>query len=147
LSFAKRHSMWLSLLIFDLDLFKKINDHYGHQNGDKVLVGVTEAVSSILRTEDLLARYGGEEFAIIAPGTNYEGGLALGQRVRLRVENEAIIPEESSGKVIKTTVSVGVASVAPGFAGEPDAVVAATDANLYEAKHSGRNNVVCSLLR
>jgi two-component system cell cycle response regulator len=147
LSFARRHSMWLSLLIFDLDLFKKINDLYGHQNGDQVLLGVTDTVSSILRTEDLLARYGGEEFAIIAPGTSYEGGLALGQRVRQRVENEAIIPDEGSGKVIKTTVSIGVTSVAPGFAGEPTAVIAAADANLYEAKQSGRNKVVCSLLR
>jgi two-component system, cell cycle response regulator len=147
LSFTRRHSIWLSLLIFDLDNFKKINDVYGHQNGDHVLVSVTGAVSSILRTEDLLARYGGEEFTIIAPGTNYEGGLALGQRVRERVESEAIIPEESSGKVIKVTVSVGVIAVAPGFAGEPAAVIAAADGNLYEAKHGGRNNVVCSLLR
>jgi two-component system, cell cycle response regulator len=147
LSFARRHSIWLSLVIFDLDNFKKINDVYGHQNGDHVLVSVTGAVSSILRTEDLFARYGGEEFTIIAPGTNYEGGLALGQRVRQRVENESIIPEESSGKVIKITVSVGVTVVAPGYAGEPAAVIAAADGNLYEAKHGGRNNVVCSLLR
>ena len=147
LSFTRRHSIWLTLLIFDLDNFKKINDVYGHQNGDQVLVSVTGAVSSILRTEDLFARYGGEEFTIIAPGTNYEGGLALGQRVRQRVESEAIIPEESSGKVIKTTVSVGVTAVAPGFAGEPAAVIAAADGNLYEAKHGGRNKVVCSLLR
>jgi two-component system, cell cycle response regulator len=147
LSFAKRHSMWLSLLIFDLDLFKKINDLYGHQNGDQVLVSVTDTVSSILRTEDLLARYGGEEFTIIAPGTNYEGGLALGQRVRQRVENGAIIPAEGSDKVMKTTVSVGVASVSPGFAGDSAAVIAAADANLYAAKQDGRNKVVCSLLR
>lgn len=146
-SFAKRHSMWLSMVIFDLDEFRKINERFGHRNGDQVLVSVTGCVSSILRTEDLLARYGGEEFAIIAPGTNYEGGLALGQRVRQQVEHEAVIAEDGSGKVIKTTVSVGVAAVAPGFAGEAAAIMAAADANLHEAKQSGRNKVVCSLVR
>jgi two-component system cell cycle response regulator len=147
LSFAKRHLLWLTLLIFDLDYFKKINDVFGHQNGDRVLTGVTDAVSSILRTEDIFARYGGEEFAIIAPGTSYDGGMALGQRVRQRVENEVIFASDSSDKAIKTTVSIGVVTVAQGAAVEAAAVISAADKNLYEAKNGGRNKVVCSLIR
>jgi two-component system cell cycle response regulator len=147
LSFAKRHVLWLTLLIFDLDHFKKINDVFGHHNGDRVLTGVTDAVSTILRTEDILARYGGEEFAIIAPGTSYDGGMALGQRVRQRVENEVIFASDSADKAIKTTVSIGVVTVAQGAAVEAAGVISAADRNLYEAKNGGRNKVVCSLLR
>jgi two-component system, cell cycle response regulator len=147
LSFAKRHALWLSLLIFDLDYFKKINDVYGHRSGDQVLVGVTGAVTAILRTEDIFARYGGEEFAIIAPGTDYDGGMTLGQRVRQRVENEAILADERSDKIIKTTVSIGVVTLKQGGAVEAAAMITAADRNLYEAKGSGRNKVVCTLLR
>ncbi|MBN2188502.1 MAG: GGDEF domain-containing protein [Chitinispirillaceae bacterium] len=147
LSFAKRHLLWLTLMIFDLDHFKKINDVFGHHNGDRVLIGVTDAVSSILRTEDILARYGGEEFAIIAPGTSYDGGMALGQRVRQRVENEMVFASDSADKAMKTTVSIGVVTVAQGTAVEAAAVISAADKNLYEAKSGGRNKVVCSLIR
>jgi two-component system cell cycle response regulator len=147
LSFAKRHLLWLTLMIFDLDHFKKINDLFGHHNGDRVLTGVTDAVSSILRTEDILARYGGEEFAIIAPGTSYDGGMALGQRVRQRVENEVMFASDSADKAMKTTVSIGAVTVAQGAAVEAPAVISAADKNLYEAKSEGRNRVVCSLLR
>jgi two-component system, cell cycle response regulator len=149
ISFAKRHSIWLSLLIFDLDHFKKINDTYGHRNGDLVLTGITSSVSSLLRTEDVFSRYGGEEFAIIAPGTNYEGGLALGQRVCQRVEKEVIIADEncSTDKAIKTTVSIGVATLGPGAAVEAAGMISTADRSLYEAKNGGRNKVVCTLLR
>ena len=146
LSFTKRHHMWLSLLIFDLDHFKKINDVYGHRNGDRLLTRVANAVYTILKTEDFFARYGGEEFAIIASGTNYERGMDLGQRVRQRVENEAIIADDYHDKTIKTTASIGVVTVAHDAAAEAAALISAAEKNLSEAKSSGRNKVVCTLM-
>jgi diguanylate cyclase (GGDEF)-like protein len=146
LSFARRQRLWFTLIVYDFDHFKNINDSFGHQTGDQVLIGVSDAVSSIIRTEDVLARYGGEEFAIIAPGTNYQGGLDLAGRVLQRVEKLTIVAADGSDRIIKVTVSIGTASVTPGSAVEPDRVISLTDRNLYEAKHGGRNRVVGSLI-
>jgi len=147
LSFARRHKIWFTLMIFDLDHFRKINDAFGHRIGDQVLINVAGSVLSILKTEDHLARYGGEEFAIIAPGTNDEGSLALAQRVLKRVESGAIIAADGSDKIIKVTVSIGATTVTPGSAVEPATVISAAEGNLSEAKHSGRNRVVGSLIK
>jgi two-component system cell cycle response regulator len=147
LSFARRHTMWLSLLLFDLDQFQKINDTFGHRNGDRLLADIAGAVLSLLRTEDSLARYGGEEFAVIAHGANYEGGMALANRVLKRVESEAIIAADGTDRIIRTTASIGFAAVTPAMAVEAAAVIAAAEDNLGEAKRGGRNRIVGTLLR
>jgi diguanylate cyclase (GGDEF)-like protein len=147
LTFAQKHKIWFTLMIFDLDNFRKINDAFGHRTGDQVLINVAGSVLSILKTEDHLSRYGGEEFAIIAPGTNDEGGLVLAQRVLKRVESGAIIAADGSNKIIKVTVSIGATTVTPGSAVEPATVISAAEGNLHEAKRSGRNRVVGSLIK
>lgn len=144
LSFARRHHIPFTLLLLDLDYFKKINDTYGHRTGDQVLVTTTEIVAATIRTEDLLARYGGEEFAVIAQGTNAEGGTTLAERIRERIAETEIPLADESGKFIKVTTSIGVTTVLPGVAAQPEAVVSAADKNLYRAKEAGRNRVVAS---
>jgi two-component system, cell cycle response regulator len=146
LSFARRHKLWFTLIIFDLDHFKKINDTFGHKTGDEVLKNITASVQSLIRSEDVIARYGGEEFAVIAPGTNYEGGCTLGQRIRKKVENETVTAADGSGKSINVTVSVGFATLTPGILMEPADLIAAADKCLYEAKRGGRNCVIGSLI-
>ena len=140
LSYARRHGAPLTLLIFDLDHFKRINDTYGHPAGDQVLQAVVAAVSDRLRSEDLLARYGGEEFTVVARGITDIGGLALGERLRREVEELRVLAPD--GERIPVTISVGAATV-PGESGAgADAVLALADENLYEAKRRGRNQVV-----
>jgi two-component system, cell cycle response regulator len=147
LSFAKRHALWFTLMIFDLDHFKNINDTFGHQAGDQVLKNVATSVCSMIRTEDIIARYGGEEFAIIAPGTDYAGGLKLGQRVLARVENDTeTVATRPPGSKIKVTVSIGFATVKPGTAVEPAKLIAIADENLYTSKNEGRNCSTGSLM-
>lgn len=139
ISFAKRHGSSVSLLLFDLDRFKRVNDTWGHQAGDLVLKAVAEAVQDRLRGEDLLARWGGEEFAVIARGIGSLGGLALGERLRREVEKLRIVTPE--GDHIPVTISVGVAT-ATGQAGvDVEELVARADRNLYLAKNKGRNRV------
>ncbi|MCP4600645.1 MAG: diguanylate cyclase [Proteobacteria bacterium] len=144
LSFALRHKIPFTLLLLDIDFFKKVNDTYGHRTGDKVLVAVTDAIASTIRTEDVLARYGGEEFAVIAQGTNLEGGRALGERIRKNVADKYVTAANDTEDVVRVTVSTGVTTVPPGLARKPEVVVSAADKNLYKAKESGRNKTIAS---
>lgn len=131
----------LSLLMIDLDHFKRVNDTHGHQVGDEVLREVARAVMGAVRADiDVAARYGGEEFAVIAVGVDAEGAEALAERIRRRVARARVL----TGKcVVSVTVSIGVAT--PGTSGdEADgaaALVARADRRLYEAKRGGRNQV------
>ena len=145
-SFAKRHKIPFTLLMLDVDFFKKVNDTYGHRTGDQVLVSVTGAIQETIRTEDVLARYGGEEFAVLAQGTGLEGGKALGERIRKQVEN-TIICSLNDATEFRATVSIGVATLLPGVVASPEALVSLADKNLYEAKESGRNRVVFGALQ
>ncbi len=147
LSFARRHQIFCTLAMFDIDHFKKVNDTYGHRAGDKVLIGVTEAVNKMIRTEDVLARYGGEEFAVIAQGTDFKGGAALGERIRECVAQQKVNIAKGGELILQVTVSVGVATISPTKEIEPSAVVSAADANLYQAKNKGRNRVVATLVK
>jgi len=122
----------LSLAVLDLDHFKHINDTFGHLAGDEVLRDVAGAMASHVRDVDIVARYGGEEFAVVLPNCPSEGALLVVERVR-----EAIA---SSARVTKVTASVGVATVA-GEASDGEALMAAADEALYEAKRSGRDRV------
>ncbi len=140
ISFSRRHETQLSLLLLDIDFFKKVNDTYGHQAGDAVLVEMSAAISSNLRAEDVFARYGGEEFAVILRGIDIENAYHVGERFRVIVQSLRI---EFGNQVIPITVSVGAASLEGcGEDADSEALIAATDRRLYIAKRGGRNRVV-----
>jgi diguanylate cyclase (GGDEF)-like protein len=144
LSFATRHKTALSLLMFDLDYFKKINDTFGHQAGDLTLISVTKAVKKTLREEDFFARYGGEEFIIIARDIGLKGAMAFGERIRKIIEKEQIIYDNNTK--IPVTVSIGVTTLLNGKSIDATSFLKAVDANLYKAKQNGRNRVIASAL-
>jgi diguanylate cyclase (GGDEF)-like protein len=139
LSFARRHKADVSLAFFDVDHFKKVNDTYGHQGGDAVLVSLANAIRGMIRNEDVFARYGGEEFALILRGIDGNGAAIVGERLRERVEAMRVNFE---GRVLTVTVSVGCASFAELDEKTPEALVSTADKRLYAAKHAGRNRVI-----
>jgi two-component system, cell cycle response regulator len=131
---AAREGQLLSIGMCDIDHFKRVNDTYGHQVGDDVLCGFVQRIQSRLRGYDHLGRYGGEEFLVITPGASGAAGTELYQRLCEGVADGDI--QTRSGNVT-LTVSIGVAQ----GAGEDamDAILAAADSSLYDAKHNGRN--------
>lgn len=135
---ALRYARPLSLVMFDLDHFKKVNDTYGHMAGDYVLKTVATVVRSRIRDDDAFARYGGEEFALLLPETPKATAAQLAETIRASVANTQFIFED---RVIPVTVSMGVADVVPELR-TPHQLVKAADARLYEAKRGGRNRVV-----
>jgi diguanylate cyclase (GGDEF)-like protein len=145
-SFARRHHIPFTLIILDIDFFKKVNDTYGHRTGDVALVTVTESIRQTIRAEDVLARYGGEEFAVLALGTNLKGGERLAERIRVRIAEQSIRALDHENQVFRVTASFGVATLPGGVEAEPEAVVSLADRNLYRAKEAGRNQIVASSL-
>lgn len=137
-AYAKRHKSMLSLVMFDVDFFKRVNDTYGHLAGDAVLVHLARIAQATIRTEDVLARYGGEEFAVICRGIALLNAGVLGERLRARVEQENF---DYQGTRLPLTISVGVAALPEARAATPSELVRDTDKALYEAKRSGRNRV------
>lgn len=135
-AYARRHKTALSVVIFDVDFFKRVNDTYGHLAGDAVLVHLARITQSTIRTEDVLARYGGEEFAIICRGTPLLNAGILAERLRARVEQETF---NVQGTRLPVTISVGVAALPEANATTPLELVRDADAALYDAKRSGRN--------
>lgn len=136
---ARRTGSQLSLILFDLDHFKRLNDTFGHQAGDMVLRSATKAVCKVLRTTDVVARYGGEEFAVIAPGTDLAGAIASAERMRQCLESVAVL---YNGRKLRISASFGVAAVEnPEHLRSVEQLVEVADACLYEAKHAGRNCV------
>jgi diguanylate cyclase (GGDEF)-like protein len=134
--FAVRHGKQMALLFIDIDHFKKINDTYGHQAGDAVLTGVARVMMTTIRAEDVLARYGGEEFAIICREIELGGAEALARRLCAAVGSGRF---EYNGQIIPVTVSIGAA--VDKSIEQPQALIAAADAAMYEAKRTGRNRV------
>jgi diguanylate cyclase (GGDEF)-like protein len=125
----------LSLVLFDLDHFKRVNDKCGHQVGDLVLRRTADAVRVHIRTTDLPARIGGEEFAILLPGTDAEGAVTFAENLRRAIRREVIV----EGVRWPTTASFGVAEVREGMSIET--LVGAADGALYQAKTDGRDRV------
>lgn len=138
LSRCQRYGRDLSLIIFDIDHFKNINDSYGHLAGDAVLKQLAELVKANIRREDFLARYGGEEFAIILPEIDHPSAMVMAEKVRSLVEAEKFKFEKIT---IPVTISLGV-TTHEGSLGEALDFIKEADQNLYEAKRSGRNKVV-----
>lgn len=139
-----REARPLALLLIDVDFFKPFNDNYGHQAGDECLKAVARALSQTLhRPSDLAARYGGEEFAVILPGTDEAGALAVAEALRAAVQQMGIAHRYSEVAPV-VTISVGLACATPkpgdetGFIG----LLKDADAALYRAKSEGRNRVV-----
>ena len=141
LSRAKREDGRLSVGMCDLDHFKKVNDTYGHQAGDEVLIAFTQCIQANLRDYDCVGRYGGEEFIVIATGSIGKSGDSLYERLRARTADTQI---KTKAGTVSITVSFGVATGAGHST--PDAMLAAADAALYQAKADGRNRVAYSAL-
>lgn len=136
---TRRYGRPLSVLLFDVDRFKAINDGHGHPCGDFVLRALADRVRPLVRAEDLLARYGGEEFALALVEADHGAALAAGERVRAAVAAE---PFAWEGVSVRVTVSVGVATSDGSGDGGPAVLLKAADDRLYEAKRGGRNRVV-----
>lgn len=136
---SKRYQRDFSLIIFDIDYFKKVNDTYGHPMGDRVLGAIARAAEQTVREADIIARYGGEEFAIILPETDFMSTNAVAERLRSNIEHLDI---EVDGTTIKVTVSVGYTSYRHNIkAQEKGTIIKMADSALYIAKQSGRNRV------
>jgi diguanylate cyclase (GGDEF)-like protein len=132
----------LSLILGDIDYFKRYNDTYGHQAGDECLRQVARAMNrAVKRAPDLVARYGGEEFAIILPNTESEGAMQVAYAVREAVGMLKIEHSQSSVNEY-VTLSLGVACTVPDREHSPDILVAAADKAMYEAKARGRNRII-----
>lgn len=131
---ARRYSYSLSIILFDLDNFKEINDNYGHLRGDDVLKKTADIVRTILRETDFLCRWGGEEFLILATYTDKKQAYRLAERIRKAIESTDF------GLPVRVTASFGVTDLEEDD--DIDSLLARTDKALYEAKKSGKNRVV-----
>jgi two-component system cell cycle response regulator len=136
---AVRHGRPLSLVLFDIDRFKDLNDRYGHLAGDRVLKGIATVVAREVRRDELLARYGGEEFAIVLPETTVDAAALCCERIRCDLETEAF---EYDGAALRATVSLGAAALETSDSVE--SLIARADRRLYRAKQEGRNCVVAA---
>ncbi|WP_321323059.1 diguanylate cyclase [Thiomicrorhabdus sp.] len=136
---ATRTGDHLSMIMMDIDHFKTINDTYGHSAGDKVLATFAQTISSLVRTSDLTGRIGGEEFALILARTDEQGAKQLAEKIR---QAFMAIQVEYEGQIITSSASFGVIE-ADTKAFTLDEALALSDQALYEAKHRGRNQVVC----
>lgn len=138
LAYATRHKSPLSLILFDVDHFKRVNDTHGHPAGDAVLQGLARHVLRIIRTEDVFARYGGEEFAILSRGIRLEGAQKFAERLRTAVAGYPFVHE---GTRMQVTISVGVTAVPEAAVERASDLIALADKALYDAKQGGRDRV------
>lgn len=136
---AQRYQQPLSLLLFDLDKFKQLNDQYGHLGGDSVLIELTARVRGLLRDTDWFGRYGGEEFGIVLTNTALAGAMEVAERICLAVSSKAVTFHEHS---IQSSISVGVAQLDAAGERAHEVLIGQADMALYNAKREGRNRVV-----
>jgi diguanylate cyclase (GGDEF)-like protein len=135
---SERDALPLTMIMIDVDHFKKVNDSYGHLAGDQVLVVVGENIRKPLRPNDLVARFGGEEFCVLLPETRLEHALEIAERLRERV-SKADTGSVDGQQLPKVTISLGVTEYKPGYA--LDTMIASADVAMYHAKKNGRNCV------
>jgi len=137
---SRRYRNPVSVLMLDIDFFKKVNDHYGHAAGDEALREVSAACMQSLREQDIFGRLGGEEFAIILPETNESGGVEIAERIRKNIENLTI---KASDVDFNVTMSIGLAQFSPQIKPNQTAVdlLQVADLALYQSKENGRNRV------
>ena len=139
---ASRYGRPLTLILFDVDFFKKVNDGYGHPAGDAVLKQIANYVAQTVRASDLAARYGGEEFAIILPETDARDAVVLAERIRRGIE-ALEIDVGSQMPRLRVTVSLGLSGLKPGASEQTQSeLIEAADKALYAAKSGGRNRLV-----
>jgi diguanylate cyclase (GGDEF)-like protein len=137
---ARREAHGLTLMMIDVDHFKRYNDTYGHPAGDLALKLVARALEQVVhRPGDLVARYGGEEFVVIMPATRNEGAEVVAGRILQRIREEAIPHTGEEGG--RLSISIGIATLMPAAKSTPESLVTAADAALYRAKRSGRNRM------
>lgn len=137
-SAAVRHNEALAVVMLDIDYFKRINDAEGHHGGDDVLREITRRFKRVVRGEDVVGRWGGEELLVIVAHTDLEGAYGLAERVRLVVADEPFVLGDHQRVV---TISAGCAA---GPRGDTDELIGRADDALYQAKNSGRNQVIRS---
>jgi two-component system cell cycle response regulator len=138
LAMARNCAADLSVILLDVDLFKKINDTFGHQAGDDALIVVAHILKDLARAMDTVARIGGEEFALLLPDTNRLGTAVLAERIRAAIEREKFIVGDH---VVPITVSIGIASFGVDPSESIDQLMGVADNRLYLAKNSGRNRI------
>ena len=136
---ARRHRTSVSLILFDLDRFKDVNDTHGHLFGDTVLKGTADLARQRMRKEDILARYGGEEFAVVLPHTDRPGAAVLAERLR---ESAAGHFHSNGSRRERVSISLGVASFPLDEANSVEELIERADSRLYKAKELGRNRSV-----
>ncbi len=138
---VRRYGRFLSLLMLDIDFFKRINDTYGHQQGDKVLQGLASILTTSIRRDiDLSCRYGGEEFILLLPDTEIDGAYVLAERIRKRCAQTYF--QTLKGKPLSITVSIGIIEMSKTTDVSKDELLRRVDNTLYVAKQSGRNCTV-----
>lgn len=140
---SKRYKLPLTLILLDVDYFKKINDTYGHTVGDEVLTNLSKLVLEVVRDSDIVARYGGEEIAIITPNTSKAEAELLAERLRGKVEKTTVAMVGATQEIVQVTVSLGICSLSPVIT-DKEALLEESDQALYLAKKYGRNKVVVS---
>ena len=133
---SNRYGRPLSLILMDIDYFKKVNDTYGHATGDQVLIAFCTVCLDAIRESDFMGRVGGEEFAVAAVECDAQSAVIVAERIRRAVEAHTVT---SGNQTIRFTVSLGIAQMWPGC--ELKAMLAGADKALYEAKENGRNQV------
>jgi two-component system, cell cycle response regulator len=140
---ARRYKSTFSLVMFDIDHFKKFNDTYGHLQGDRIIREIARLLGKSVRQVDLAARYGGEEFAVILPGVDVKGALVVAERIRKKVEGFPF-PSLDGGTPLHVTISVGVTEFEEESAYAPTEIIREADQALYKSKENGRNRVTVS---
>ncbi|MHB8550951.1 MAG: GGDEF domain-containing response regulator, partial [Acidiferrobacterales bacterium] len=135
---VKRYMGEMSVLLIDIDHFKQVNDRFGHQTGDEVLVKVATLLGGIVRNGDVVARIGGEEFAVLLPETNRLGAAVLAERIRAQAEKAEMTAADAR---IQVTISIGMATFSAETVDTFDELLAVADRRLYLAKNQGRNRI------
>jgi diguanylate cyclase (GGDEF)-like protein len=140
---ARRYKSTFSLVMFDIDHFKKFNDMYGHLQGDRIIREIAKLLCKSIRQVDFPARYGGEEFAVILPAVDIKGAIVVAERLRKKVESYAF-PSANGGSSLHVTISLGVTEFDDESAYAPTEIIREADRALYRSKEHGRNKVTVS---